>query len=1092
MKKLTLILALLISVGAYSQIDTEFWFAAPDLTEQHSANYIQLCFISFGQAANIVISQPAITDPTDPDYMEPVHIFVPSNSFRNLDLQPYKLRGIIEIVPRRIVPHGILITSDTPISAYYAQTYNNSEIYALKGRNALGTDFLVPMQNSFSNGQGGFSSIELVATEDNTVVSITTLIPTFNFPAAGTNTITLNMGEAYAVRALTAAGNNHLQNTRITSTKPIAVNSSDDSVDRGGQDLMGDQLVPINLTGDKYIAIKNEAYIDTYNIERVYVFALEPNTDIYFNNTFRQTINPGDVFMAYLTDKTTVITSAGNKNFVVFQMTSSTGSELGGTMLPKVTCTGSMEIAYRQAFSAPTINILVKTEYIGFFSVNGTKNSQLRASDFKPVPGDPTWSYCSKSGFINSGGIIRIKNDSVPFHVGIMDSSGSTFSYGYFSDYSSTYLLPQSAKPYYTVGEIVRLSLYNAAVFENVVWTTPDGSQIQQNELIFPADITKAGIYQVTAVHRDGCPIDVYHNVVVHIIAPESEDIVLCEGESADLTAVGYAPYEWKSGTDILSTEQTISVSPTQSTVYTVSNYRPGANIIYDGGFDHGSFGNPSDYTESATAVTNGSLAITTNAKLANPVFSDINDHTTGNDNLMVVKCDGVSGKKIWTKKMDVERDTDYELSAWFITAEQGGQPARLQFAMDGQPVGDVIIPPASGTQQGDWQRFSCTWNSGSRSSVDVGIETAVGILAGAGVCIDDIYFSPLFERVDTFKVEVRSIQKPVITGTTMEKGETELDAGTSEGDVPYLSYYWYTAAGDSIGNEQIIIVTRPGEYFVEVSDGYCTASDSFKVDPPPTYLLDVQVIAEIEVCEDEPGYIINYQINDGYPDAYSIFYGDKAQQAGFVNILQEILPVGELIVPIPAIVQPNVYEAEVQFFNTVSDVETAKLPIRIMLKYNPDKVMKQKWNDVIALYNENYNGGYFFTAYQWYRNGEIMPGENATYIYLRDTEFDLNDRYSALLTRSDGVQLFTCDFIPERRIITKPFPTLVSVSQTIPLNNNTTSGTVSFSDTSGRLYSVQSINTTNQSVRVPGIRGLFILNITSNEMNEQYMIVVK
>ena len=57
---------------------------------------------------------------------------------------------------------------------------------------------------------------------------------------------------------------------------------------------------------------------------------------------------------------------------------------------------------------------------------------------------------------------------------------------------------------------------------------------------------------------------------------------------------------------------------------------------------------------------------------------------------------------------------------------------------------------------------------------------------------------------------------------------------------------------------------------------------------------------------------------------------------------------------------------------------------------------------------NAQYNGGYEFTDYQWYRNGELIEGANNP-VYHTSEPFSLNDEYFAVLTNKDGLTLATC-----------------------------------------------------------------------------------
>ena len=81
-----------------------------------------------------------------------------------------------------------------------------------------------------------------------------------------------------------------------------------------------------------------------------------------------------------------------------------------------------------------------------------------------------------------------------------------------------------------------------------------------------------------------------------------------------------------------------------------------------------------------------------------------------------------------------------------------------------------------------------------------------------------------------------------------------------------------------------------------------------------------------------------------------------------------------------------------------------------------------QKWNDVLAILNERYNGGYVFSDIQWYRNGQTIPaqGNHNSYIYegSNDNEKTLvfGVPYWAKLTRNgESKGICTCAYIPKR-----------------------------------------------------------------------------
>ena len=292
-KKLIVLLCFFASsLPLCAQIDNLFWFAAPEISPNHAHNPITFCFTSFSSPATVTISQPANAAFT------PVTVNLNPYSYYALDVTSQE--SIVSTAPvNTVCNHGFKIVSTANITTYYQLGANNSEIYTLKGRNGLGTDFIVPMQNLLVDGPPSDprNSIEIVATENNTTVTIIPSIPLTGGIAAGTPiTITLNAGQSYCIKSADQSANGHLTNTRITSDKPIAVNSTDDSVASNqfsgysGQDLVGEQIVPNEYAGDFFSAMYNNR-----QFENICVIPTQDTTHVYLNGsaTPSATLNVG-------------------------------------------------------------------------------------------------------------------------------------------------------------------------------------------------------------------------------------------------------------------------------------------------------------------------------------------------------------------------------------------------------------------------------------------------------------------------------------------------------------------------------------------------------------------------------------------------------------------------------------------------------------------------------------------------------------------------------------------------------------------------------------------------------------------------------
>lgn len=547
MKKIYLLICLIFSLMSISaQIDDLFWFAAPDITSGHEHNPMTFCFASFANPATVTISQPS-----NPSFT-PVTVNLNPYSYYSLDVTNQE--NIVETAPHNTVcNYGFKIVSTEKITVYYQLGANNSEIYTLKGRNALGTHFIVPMQNYLNTGNfspSAYSSVEIVATENNTTVTITPSQELLGgLPANVPFSITLNQGQSYCIKSSSRNAAAHLTNTVITSDKPIAVNSSDDSAESNsfsgysGQDLVGEQIVPIEYAGTMFVALRNNRAF-----EGITVSPTQNGTNVYINGntTPAATLNMGDSYTYMVSQSPTIATMiTTDKPAFVFQLTGSDG-ECGGTVLPGIGCTGSSEIVYaRPSYSTNLkLSVLVHTSDVGGFTMNNS-TSMLTAADFTVLPYDPTWSYAYKdfSSSVPNQSVMRISNSQGLFHLGVMDYySGMSSSLGYFSAYNSNGTIEFAMTDKYCAHDSVRFSYITREI--DTVWLIkPNGDTLKQEPyLLTDVSIADTGSYVVYAHSITGCDNTwVMDTINIQIIqAPKPDlgpDIELCHGEIVELQA---------------------------------------------------------------------------------------------------------------------------------------------------------------------------------------------------------------------------------------------------------------------------------------------------------------------------------------------------------------------------------------------------------------------------------------------------------------------------------------------------------------------------------------------------------------------------
>ena len=516
-----------ISISGFAQIDTEFWFAAPDLEVNHAQAPIRFCVVSYEEAANVVFEQPA-----NPNYnLQSFHInandcyvYDVSNIINMVETQPYN----------EVLNYGFYIHSDTPVSIYYESDNNNSEIYSLKGRNALGTSFVIPTQYTFENFYSSTCSrVEVIAIEDDTEVTFMPSVPIKGGGMPGVPVIvSLNRGQSYAIEAASPQPSAHIRNTRVTSTKPIAVNTSDDSVNLDGHyDLVGDQIVPIDLMGTDYIAIWN----NNPN-EYLYFFPTVDNTNIYLNGNSlpAATLNVGQEYDCRI--NTPVVYIHADYPIAVFQMSSSSLNEFGGTVLPQISCTGSRKTVYkRQSTSNLVVTLIVRTQYTDGFRLNGNAN-YINASDFAPVPANTEYSYCKKdvTAYVPTNGLLSLENiyPDGYFHLGILTGIDGTWNYGYFSDYQPYAFAEFQMADTYCSGQDIEF-MYSTENVSNLHLILPDGTEAQLPYILYNAQVEHSGHYSLQGEDCNG----------VRVL--DEMDIIVTDPVETTISLEGCSHVEW-------------------------------------------------------------------------------------------------------------------------------------------------------------------------------------------------------------------------------------------------------------------------------------------------------------------------------------------------------------------------------------------------------------------------------------------------------------------------------------------------------------------------------------------------------------------
>lgn len=502
----------------YGQTGTSFWFAAPDISQQHANNSIPLWLhVTAVYATHVTISRPA--DPT----FTPVEFDLAAQQQNSIRLDAILPVTDIEVYARAasatnfLQDKGFLIESyPGEITAYYectGATNSNTDIASLKSANALGKDFWVSTQRKYKNHgyTDDFSGFVIVATKDGTIVNIN---PNGNnlFQHGTTPfSVTLNRGQAFAVRANGQAPAQHIFGVRVTSNNDIAITIFDDSMqinDGGGNwDTFCDQLVPTKLVGREYVVLKGNVQDQVANLndgESIFITPTQANTDVYIDGIWVANIPAAGGYYEYTIKNLAThvrLSKPSYVNHITGYSTNAAGArELGGAVLPTIDgCTGSHSVTVKRTPAPGFVffnNLMVRNDTLTgsanrnqaihhfTYSINGGPSQVIPAAHFTYIMDSAFAIYDrTKAGgaaYYNGvidGQTLRVDNDIARFHLAVMQGIQSPgCKYGYFSDYAASdfaagiggYTLNQS--DIYCNLNPIRLVANGAQTYQ---WSTP-------------------------------------------------------------------------------------------------------------------------------------------------------------------------------------------------------------------------------------------------------------------------------------------------------------------------------------------------------------------------------------------------------------------------------------------------------------------------------------------------------------------------------------------------------------------------------------------------------------------------------------------
>ncbi len=305
MKKiLSLLFVFYFFTFTFAQLDREHWFA-PMVDRTGNPNPYQKLYLSTNRTApfpvsiynnNILIATATISK-GNPQKVDILRDYIITTQQTDLFTPTTK---------------GIYVKAEFPFYANLRfSVFNHAEIITSKGIPSTGKLFYaaaapITVNNSILNFM-----TSILATDDNTTVTVSGYKPTVQFSNGTTGattptmTFTLNKGQSYIIDGIGSNTGNFdgFIGAKIVANKNINVTNGNFNGQYAGNlpfssDILMDQAVPVERLGNEFALVKGNGSIGA-NMEGALVIATENNTEVRVNNEIAPiaVLNIGQYFM---------------------------------------------------------------------------------------------------------------------------------------------------------------------------------------------------------------------------------------------------------------------------------------------------------------------------------------------------------------------------------------------------------------------------------------------------------------------------------------------------------------------------------------------------------------------------------------------------------------------------------------------------------------------------------------------------------------------------------------------------------------------------------------------------------------------------
>ena len=167
---------------------------------------------------------------------------------------------------------------------------------------------------------------------------------------------------------------------------------------------------------------------------------------------------------------------------------------------------------------------------------------------------------------------------------------------------------------------------------------------------------------------------------------------------------------------------------------------------------------------------------------------------------------------------------------------------------------------------------------------------------------------------------------------------------------------------------------------------------------------LAMEITSVENPCPGAASFLIETHARKGIADTYALRFGAAAATMGFADQSGSLNGTADntITVPVPAGALPGYYPFSILFDSEKYGSSEVANEVAV---YYPASLIQQRWDDVLGILKAEFNGGYDFVAFQWYRNGQAIIGATEPYLYV-EQKLKAGDEYSVELQQANETRM--------------------------------------------------------------------------------------